>query len=768
MGYVRSQVEVWGLPKLSQASTYKINALFKDPMVCNMCLNGLRNSWLDYLGSGKLENFPFSLNIISEFINYCEDAGHLSQVESLNLLIGRVNKTFSKETTVKRTKFEICQGMLAMEERFTREKWSNEERTDFYNISRDILGAAPSLFSDYLALFKKFSPAQMKLFTKDIYPLYRTKLVLMEKKDYRTFDKKELVHFREDIRFFADVFNSSEKPFENQKQKLLGEIRSFFIDRFGIIKIPQELSSDHIRSIINISTYLANLHERSADKETVLGFYLSMMINDRWDGFRRGEIIDPSEYLTPEKNSVVNKLIQERQRLNPLTAERLGISEEEMPEFFKLLQQETQNMVVGDIETIDVKLGNIILNLRGLEDLDLYPDPLDKQRMRLLLGWGHKRIGSVVAKMYQSLATPGKAIQFSEEDTKIQQQVAQVMQQLDLNLTPKTLKEYFQDGIKPLATVVNLLNFIEDKRAESEIELLRDLLKPSEHVIQIFKRLGEDFKPTSGAMALSQDLSYLDNLSVKREDELTQEEKALLTEYTANIREQMIKLEEIYSQIKIKFGNFKQGGAGQNPLLQKKLDQIERIVNTQITQQAITSTATNNLNTIIENIRECLSCTREGCNNDTNLTFGDMNKFYLYSQSETQQKGSISDQIAFVEPISRENGSQSMAFVLDRIYGTNTPTILENQVDAVLKKYRTIKQRFPNIRLFIFVSEAAIKTGGTSMEMIQERLKNKNVHIKKESVEVEVAESATGDHYIEFGGSPRAAGKRQTNGIVII
>jgi plasmid maintenance system antidote protein VapI len=68
-----------------------------------------------------------------------------------------------------------------------------------------------------------------------------------------------------------------------------------------------------------------------------------MMINDRWDGFRRGEIIDPSEYLTPEKNSVVNKLIQERQRLNPLTAERLGISEEEMPEFFKLLQQETQN-----------------------------------------------------------------------------------------------------------------------------------------------------------------------------------------------------------------------------------------------------------------------------------------------------------------------------------------------------------------------------------------------------------------------------------------
>lgn len=771
IGYVISQAEIYGLPKLSQVSIDRIKDLFNNPKIRGACLSGLRNSWLAYLKSGKPGEFPFSLNFVSEFINYCGGAGPLSQVESLNSLISSVNWAFSRKTTVERTKLEISQGIVRIEERFAKERWSNKDRTDFYNISRDILSAAPSLFSDYLALFEKLSPSQMRSFARDIYPLHRTRLVLMEKKDerdYLTYDKRQLVHIRTDIRNFAEIFNAGENSFDKQKQQLLEEIRGIFKDRFGIIKVPQKFSSEHMMSLTNVSKYLANLHHRTEDDETVLGFYLSMMFNDRWDAFRRGEAIDPREYLTPEKSAVISRLLQERQRLNPMTPERLGLSEEVMPEFLKILQQETQNTVVGNIETIDIKLTNIILNLRGLEDLDLYPDPLDKQRMRLLLDWGNKKVGSVVARMYQSLATPGKAIQFSEEDTRIQQQITQAIQQLGLSLTPQTLKEHFQDGIKPLVTVVNLLNFIRDTRAESEIESLRDLLKPSEDVIRIFRRLGEDFKPTSGAMALSQDLNYLDNLIIKREDELTPEEKKLLTEYTASIREQMVKLEGIYGQIKNKFRGFKQGIAGQkNPLLQDKLDQIDKAVNAQTTQQAITSTVTNNLNTIIENIRECLSCTREGINNDTNLTFGDMNKFYLFSQSETQQRGSISDQIVFVEPVTRADGSQVMAFVLDRIYGTNTPTILENQVEAVLKKYRAIKQRFPNIRLSIFVSDAAASSGGTSLDMMQERFKQKNINAEIELVEVDVAESAMGHHYIEFGGPARAAGKRKVNGIII-
>ena len=771
MGYVRSQSEVRGMPDLSQIATEKLNILFEDPKVRDMCLNGLRDSWLTYLKSDKPSGVPFSLNFMSKFINYCGGTGPLSQIESLNALINSVDLAFLKETTVERTKLEISEGLVRMEARFNKERWSNEDRTDFYNISRDILGAAPSRFTDYLALFEDLSASQMRSFTKELYPLYKTKLVLIEKKDEKghpSYDVEQLLQIRKDIRNFADEYKAEESSLENQKQKLLEEIRGLFKVRFGIIKIPQEITSEHTRSFTNVSNYLANFNSRNAEKETILGFYLSMMINDRWDAFRRGEIIDPEEYLTPEKSSVIKRLLQERQILNPLTSENLGITEHEMPEFFELLQQETQNMVVGNIETIDIKLTNIILNLQGLEDPDLYPDQLDKQRLQLLLDWGNKRVGSVVARMYQSLTKPDKEIQFSQEDVKIQQQITQIIQQLGLSLTTQTLKEHFQVGIKPLATVVNLLNFVRETQAELEIQSLRECLKPSEDVIQVFKRLGEDFKPHSGAMALSQDLSYLDKLITIREDELTPDEKTLLTQYTASIRDQMVKLEEIYSQIKNKFENFKQGNSShRNLLLQDKFDQIDRVINSQTTQQAITSTASNNLNPIIEYMRECLSCTREGFNNDTNLTFGDANKFYLYSQSENQQRGSISDQIAFVEPVTRADGSQSMAFVLDRIYGTNTPTILVNQVDAILKKYRSIKQRFPDIKLFVFVTNAAAHTGGTSLSILQERFKAENITAEQELVVVDVAKSATGDHYIEFGGSVRTAGKRQVNGLVL-
>lgn len=771
MGYVRANSQMWGLPKLSEVSVDKINTLFNDPKVRDACLNGLRDQWITYLKSGKPEEMPFSLNLMSEFINFSGGVGPLSQIDSLNTLIGSVNSAFSKETTVERTKLEISQGLVQMEERFARERWSNEDKTDFYNISRDILGAAPSIFSDYLSLFGKLSPSQMRQFSKEIYPLYRTKLVLMEKKNkqgHKIYAKEQLMDLRKDIRSFAEVFNAKENTFSDQKTKLLGEITGLFKERFGIIRIPESFSSEQMRSFTNVSTYLANLHGRTPEKETVLGFYLSLMVNNRWDDFRRGQEINPNEYLVPEKSEYIKKFLQERQRLNPLTPENLGISQEDMPEFLKLLHQETQNVVIGNIETIDVKLNNIILNLRGLEDLDLYTDVMDKQRMGLLLNWGNKKVGSVVARMYQQLANPTKAIQFSEEDLHVQEEVTQIIQERGLTLSPQTLKEHFQDGIKPLATVVNLINFIDETRAEPEIESLKDLLEPSAEVIEVFKKLGEDFKPTSGAMALSQDLSYLDNLVVKREDELKPEEKALITKYTAKIRDQVVKLENVYGQIKNKVSGLRQGGStSTNPLLQEKLDQIDRIINAQGTQQAITSTTTDNLNTIIENIRECLSCTREGSNNDTDLTFGDMNKFYLYSQTETQQKGSISDELLFVEPITRADGSQGIAFVLDKIYGTNTPTILENQIEAVLKKQRSIKQRFPNAKISVFVSYVAISTGGTSADMLLERFKAKNILGQTETIEVNVAESATGDHYIEFGGGARTAGKRQASGILL-
>ena len=179
---------------------------------------------------------------------------------------------------------------------------------------------------------------------------------------------------------------------------------------------------------------------------------------------------------------------------------------------------------------------------------------------------------------------------------------------------------------------------------------------------------------------------------------------------------------------------------------------------------------THHLPYIIENMRACLSCVNKGVNNDTNLTFGDSNKFYLYSRSEAQAK-SISDEVVFFEPVKLPDGSKGMAFVLDRIYGTNTPSILINQIEVVYKKFAKIRRDFPEAKVSILVSVDAIQTGGISRELLVEKLNEKlggKLDIKEaQKVEVDVAESAAEDHYVEFGGDARTAGKREVSGVLI-
>ena len=769
--FIRIQSNIYGNYSPSDTSREIINDLFKQDKVKDFCLGQLQKNWQNYLRSGSREKLPFSLSFLTFFADYHGGIGHLGQLEAINNFIRNFNEVLDRQTTVTKTQSELFQGLLTMEERMFRERWGNEERADFYHTSSDILKAAPSLFSSYLGFFQELNQTDLRRFAKEIYPFYRAKLALMEKNDRsgrRVYEVKELVNLRNNIEAFSGQIKTQGKALEAQRAKLVNELTELFKERFGIIKIPEDFTNEHIRSLINISMYLANLHNRDEEKTTILGFYLSLMINERWDEFRRGVVIKPEDYLTLDKSRIIQNLLRERESLNPLKPENLGIKEEEMLPFLKLLQQETQNLVIGDVETINVKLKNVILNLRGLEDLDLYPELLDKQRMSLLVDFGNKAIGSTVAKMYQNLS--GKTIQFSEEETTISKRVEEIFKNNQLELAPENLKQHFQNGIKPFATVINLLQFIKETNVEDEIKVINNLLQPSPKVIEFFNRLGEGFKPESGALALSQDLNYLDNLIVKKEEEITPEEKNTLTEYTEKIREQIIRLQDIYDQIKNKFISLKQGsGSTQNQLLRDKLEEIEKIINDQSTQQPILSTMTNNLNTIMENIRECLSCQTSGSNNDTNLTFGDMNKFYLYSQAESQQKGSIADELLFLEPIAHQDGIKEMAFIFDKVYGNKTPSILINQVETILKKYKDIKRNFPNINLSLFISDPAMSSSGVSPESLsnklKESLKGEKFLIQNEKIEVDLIKSAFGDNYVEFSGGSRSYGEREVEGL---
>jgi hypothetical protein len=771
--YIRSQDDLGHLHDAppNPKATERIKSIFEDSKVKDFCLEQVNQSWQKYLNAPEPAGIPYSLQVISRMISLTDGAGNLGQLESLQKFTQKVGAAMVEPELPANMKQRIKDGLRETETRFTSEKWSNEAKTDFYDISGDILAADPELFSEYFEVFSQLSPAEMKRFAKEIYPFYRAQLVMLEKND-KSHDMEDIAALKADILGFKDrlVSDSQEDPFAIQKAKLSEKTKELFQSRFGITKLPEVLTPESIRSLNNFTLYVSNLNNRNSSRENILGFYLSLKMNGDWDAFRRGESVDPSQYMIPEKSSELVSMLRQREELSPINPENVGISAEDMPEFQRMLQQETQNVVIGNIETIDVKLTNVILNLRTITDMDLYPDPLDQKRMELLIRYGNKKVGSVVARMYQQAVKPEKKFTFLDDDEQIRSSVLAIMQDtegLDAS-DPQTLKAHFQDGMRPLATGINLLSYIDQSGAEVEVGILQDRLVPSGDVIDIFKRLGEDFKPTSGALALSQDLTYLDTLIVKREDELQAGEKELLIAYTGSIREQVVKLEAVYEKISEKFKQMRQSSQGsQNALLEAKFADIDRVINTQSSQQAITSTITEDMNAIIENMRECLSCKRQGANNDTNLTYGDSNKFYIYSSTETQTKGSISDQVVFFEPMTHADGSKDMAFVFDRVYGTNTPTILRNQVDTVLKKARGLKAKFPGAKLSLFITSAALSSGGISTENFMNALKSDDIAVTAESVNVDVAQSAFADHYVEFGGSVRSPGERQVEGITI-
>lgn len=747
----------------------QIVGLFKGDEAKNFCLSNVQELWGGYLASAEPGKIPLSLMLIVTRINSF-GAGPLSQLEALGEFIYTFYRVLNKRGVEDETQQKLIKGEVNVEDRLKKGRSNSEDRSDYYHISSYMVSADPELFAIFLDIFDELSATQFKQFIREIYPLYRAQLVLLEKNGQHL--PEDLGMFKEMVISFID--NLKEKgagAFVEIKGSLINEIKNIFRNKFGIIKIPDDFSEEFTRTLTNFSVYLGNLNDRNFEKETMLGFYLALIINGQWEKFRSGEEIDVSEYLIPEKSGSIKEILEKRKELTPLKTNKFGISEEELPRFKTILQSEVQNVVIGEVETVDVKLTNVLINLEGLADLDLYPDLLDKVRLQLLFEFGNKRVGTTVAKMFQEQKNPDRPVQFTDEELLVKEKIESIIREQGLATSPETIKQYFQDGLKPFSAVANILNFAKEVGVSTEVEKLRELLMPSSQIIEVFNRFGEEFKVSSGAVAVAQDLNYLDNLITKKTNELTAEEKILLSEYVGQIREQLVKLENIYEQIKNKFISFKQSSSGlSNELLREKLNEIDRIINDQSTARAITSTMTNNFNSIIENIRECLSCRNTGCNNDTNLTFGDENKFFIYSQAGEKKEGSVADQIVFVEPVVYTDGSTGLALVLDRTYGNCTPDIFINHLRTVWKKYLQLKKGFPDSHLSVVIPKVVVGLGGLSVEVLQNKLSadlGEKLILGEESVYINVVPSATGDHYVEFGGGARTPGERTVQSIIL-
>ncbi|MGE5426090.1 MAG: hypothetical protein ACM3PZ_03380 [Bacillota bacterium] len=756
---------------LPEEGKEKALKMFDETKTKNEALSGMRESWKNSLsGEHRLED---KLHVLSSLIYHIGGAGNLKHVESIaNLAYTMEKYCWNNAYTVPRTKDETEALLLAQEERFDREKWSQDARSNFYNLSADIIQAAPSLFSAFQPVFDRLDPRMMKDFAKDIFPLYQAWLVSLQKSrddnSETSYDAKDLIALRDSLYGLGarmELYPEDKgETLAEAKQEMLSEVKGRFKERFGLADIPDNIDKKSIRSISNCVRYLGNISKHGEKNDSLISLYLSLKLKGKWEDFRAGSITDLSPYLTPQRISILEAAMKGK-RENNIAPELIGLAEEEAMAFQKSLQAETISTMVGTVQTIDLRLENLKRNISDLADPDAFPDVRDRALIEMSEKAGSRGLNSLLAKIYG--ATKGKEISFNEEEMKMKEQLAEGLGIKEWN--GEAVKSV-QDRLQPISLIRSLLDKFETEKTDEKIGELQSSLIPGEDIASIFNRLDEEFRPSSGAYALFKDLEYLENLTEKSADKLSSDEKDKVESYLGAIRGKMIVLEGIMSKVKeafIKLGDVaKKGG---NELINNRVKGISEIMQS-AESSLIQTTMTCDLDLIIENMRQCLGCLRKEQNNDTNLSFGDYNKFFIMSR-QGKDEGSVSDQIAYFFPVKYENGKKEMDMILDRIYGSKSSDLLLSHCLAAHKKMKGLKESFKGAGISLVVSDAALQSSGISAEQFVARLKEKGIDTAittGEKMGVDVPASPFGDHYLEFTDkAARFAGQAEFSGVRI-
>lgn len=766
--YIRIEEEIIrpGKMKAKQIKSYFSNV---HPEHRNRCLEEYRKGWRAFLaGTADDNNVPFKAT--SQLIRTANGAGDLTYIEALGDLVNRAEEVFRLKRTVSRTKEAVRTGLLRCEERFEKEGWGESEKAAFAVVSCDILAAAPSLYSDFLEVFGTMSPKEFQMFAKELFPLYHAVLiVLQESSDGRpSYKPRTLVALRDLLRSLEmSGINADErtKRVNDHKELLMSRLREGFKTRFRLLKIPETLDREHMRSVQNAVRYIGNMNDKTADREALVSFYLGLMINDEWKSFREGKKIDPALYFDGQALHSVAHILREKNEKPLVTANILRIAEDKMGAFQAVLQEETSGSMTGNVQTIDIRLGTMERVVRDLADPDLYETALERTMLQLLTAEG-KHVGTVLAKSYGEAT--GKKVAFSEHERNIQAALCK-LHSTD-RLTPDLVKKT-QDGSQGLVLITNLIRRFDEERVTEEVKKVQGLLTPSADIIAVFNRIGEEFTQQSGALALSHDLAYLENLVVKNRHKLQEGEVKLLEDYLAAIRDQMKKLEAVLAKIREYFEQLRRSShVLKNPRLADRVAELQKVLYSEDEIVSVNTTLTNDLNLIIENMRQCLGCLRKEANNDTNLTFGDPNKFFLMSQKD-KTAGSVADEIMFFVPTAGEDGTERMSFVMDRVYGQKSPDILIAHLKTILKKFRVLKKIAPEASISITVTKDALDSVGLPSSVALRRIKDecRAEKLEEGKVTVTIPESTLGDNYIEFGVAEdcRKAGPREVSAITL-
>lgn len=575
-------------------------------------------------------------------------------------------------------------------------------------------------------------------------------------KEQQTSNKSALIAILEELEqgLKAQTTPLEQKELLKTSYSQIGkEIVRIFEEGLGLQNLP-EISPEIFEQLVPYLTYLSNIHDPDNKKRAILSLFILLRILNKGESFKRGETIEVEQYLTegPIKELVL-KYLKERQELDLFEHgakqdSTLAVPKALEPKFMKALTEKHEAILVGESRGILDTLTQIETGYRDLEDPDNFNEE-EKVLLAVVGKFGSRQVGKALSERYKNP---------SYEDD-----VTKALPLAKLENEKSTLPRW-QKIARILGSLLKFNKAVEEAKLKDQISFLEKALLPSTEIVEIFRQIGEEMSTESGVMPINEDVEHLESILHKKREELSPENFTKAQQYIDNVKQAVLKLnnsrdtlgkefialvdaagktEEISNQFKSRLDGF------------KKLFMVEESDR----QIKLRSTMTGDLADVIPHIRQCLGCQTRECNNDTNLTFGDRNRYSVITREFHMPEGkSISDELVTLqmttESATEGETKRAYSFLMDNVYGKRDRDILIVNILTVLNKLKALKKAAPDISMDIFVTDAALSSCAASEDYVRAKVLDEfgKVNLMKVTKTVHVGQSASGDGHYEIGG----------------
>lgn len=626
---------------------------------------------------------------------------------------------------------------------------SNEFMNSFYQISTSLLEKSPSVYRILLELLNNLNQKEQEIFYKDIFPLYNVELFLWESQ-WKILWKKinnnvewQLIPMHERIKTLLNKIKEWEKNnninslLNEEKGNLIINIKQLFKEKFWIKKIPSDFTNENIESIKWHSIYLSNMNNRDEEKTAVLWYFLALKLDWKRKEYREWKYFDPNEYMDDSKVLILTEYLSKKSERDSIYKLE-NIQENDK----QILQENESNTIIWNANWITDRLNTIEHNIKTLLDDDIY-----SERQKIIKKYLGKNLWKLLAKQFQILS--GKNITLTDEE---KQTLDNISYELWDNLADVKNVQNLQNECKPISAIVNFVNKIINENLSKEINDFEKVCVPSNEHLELLRKIWINLEDNL-IISSNSYLTYLESNIRKWKTKLTDDEYNSLDGYIGKVKTELDDLYWIKDRLTTLYETLKKDIIDKyfsNTLVENRFEEMKPFFFTKadVEKENIVSLMTNDLDIVIKNIRQCLWCKDKWCNNDTDLSFGCDDRFFI-TTSHREWDTSFADELVTLLP--RSPKEEWFTFVMDRIYWNNWSTdVLLNNIYVILKK---INKLSPELRkkISIFVPDGIGLTLNENW-IVKIKKQHEWISINKQKITVSVEKQPITDSYHEFGG----------------